>query len=98
MHGQFQKRHRWHLRCLLRSQASSNLFSSISKEKSLYQQHISRRSREQDLYARMPEILANALHASIAADANADPYLKPLPWQEWQVAIASLLPPEEIKP
>ena len=52
---------------------------------------------KQNLYARMPEILANALHASIAANANADPYLKPLTVAEWQAAITSLLPPEEIK-
>lgn len=51
----------------------------------------------QNLYQRMPEILANALHASIAEDVNANPYLKPLTVENWQATITSLLPPEEIK-
>ena len=52
---------------------------------------------KQNLYERMPEILANALHTSIAEDANANPYLKPLTVENWQATITSLLPPDEIK-
>jgi len=51
----------------------------------------------QNLYERMPEILANALHVSIAENVNAAPYLKPLTVEDWRATIASLLPPEEIK-
>ena len=50
-----------------------------------------------NLYERMPEILANALHTSIAENVNAAPYLKPLTVEDWRATIASLLPPEEIK-
>ena len=52
---------------------------------------------KQNLYERMPEILANALHTSIADDANTDPYLKALTVANWQATITSLLPPDEIK-
>ena len=51
----------------------------------------------QNLYVRMPEILANALHTSIAESANANPYLKPLTVEDWQATVNSLLPPEELK-
>jgi len=51
----------------------------------------------QNLYQRMPEILASALHTSIAKNANASPYLKQLTVADWQATISSLLPPEEIK-
>jgi len=51
----------------------------------------------QKLYERMPEILANALHTSIAENVNTAPYLKPLTVEDWRATITSLLPPEEIK-
>lgn len=52
---------------------------------------------KQKLYERMPEILANALHTSIAENVNASPYLKPLTVADWQATITSLLPLDEIK-
>lgn len=51
----------------------------------------------QDLYARMPAILAGALQTSIAQNANADPFLKSLPPAELEAAIADILPPEDLK-
>ena len=51
----------------------------------------------QKLYEHMPEILANALHASIAENGNAASYLKPLTVANWQATITFLLPPEELK-
>ncbi len=51
----------------------------------------------QKLYEHMPEILANALHISIAKNGNAAPYLKPLTVTDWQATITFLLPPEELK-
>ena len=52
---------------------------------------------DQKLYEHMPEILANALHTSIAENGNAALYLKPLTVADWQATITSLLPPEELK-
>lgn len=52
---------------------------------------------KQNLYERMPEILANALYTSIAEDANANIYLQSLTVADWQATITSLLPPDEIK-
>ncbi|MEP7137842.1 MAG: hypothetical protein ABI904_23185 [Chloroflexota bacterium] len=51
----------------------------------------------QRLYEHMPEILANAVHTSIAENGNAAPYLKPLTVADWQATITFLLPPEELK-
>src|SRR5258706_12269244 len=51
----------------------------------------------QNLYERIPEILANALYKNIAENQNADPYLKALTIEDWRATIASLLPPEELK-
>ena len=51
----------------------------------------------QNLYERMPAILANALQTSIAENANADPYLKPLTVADWEKTISSLLPSAELK-
>jgi hypothetical protein len=45
----------------------------------------------------MPEVLASALHTSIAENVNADPYLKALTVADWQATITSLLPPDQIK-
>lgn len=51
----------------------------------------------QNLYERMPNVLANALHTFVAQDVNADPYLKALTVEDWEIIISDLLPPEEIK-
>lgn len=51
----------------------------------------------QNLYARMPAILAGALQTSIAQNGNADPFLRTLPPAELEAAIADILPPEDLK-
>lgn len=51
----------------------------------------------QNLYARMPAIMAGALQTSIAQDANADPFLRTLPPLELEAAITGILPPEDLK-
>ena len=52
---------------------------------------------DQRLYERMPELLATTLQTSIAQNPNAFPFFKELSVQDWQVTIASLLPPEELR-
>jgi hypothetical protein len=51
----------------------------------------------QNLYERMPAILATALSASIAESGNADALLRNFSTEDWEASIASLLPPEELK-
>lgn len=51
----------------------------------------------QDLYARMPAILAGALQTSIAQNGNMDPFLKALSPATLEAGIADLLPPEDLK-
>ncbi len=51
----------------------------------------------QNLYERIPEILAQALEGSVSGNANAQPYLKALTVQDWQTAILTLLPPNDLK-
>ena len=51
----------------------------------------------QNLFVRIPKILANALYTSNAENVNADPYLKALSVGDWEATITSLLPPEELK-
>jgi hypothetical protein len=50
-----------------------------------------------NLYERMPAILANALYASTIQNGNTDPFLQVMTVEDWEVSIASLLPPEELK-
>lgn len=51
----------------------------------------------QNLYARTPDILANALHGYLSSNQNADPYLKEMTLEDWKGTIASIVPPEELK-
>src|SRR5262245_24649766 len=51
----------------------------------------------QNLYARTPDILANALSGFISENQNSDPYLKELTLEDWRGTIASIVPPEELK-
>jgi hypothetical protein len=51
----------------------------------------------QNLYARMPAILAGALQTSIAQNGNTDPFLTTLSPVELEAAITDLLPPEDLK-
>ena len=52
---------------------------------------------DQRYIERMPGVLANALHTSIAEDGNADSYLKALTVEDWQASISTLLPPEDLQ-
>lgn len=51
----------------------------------------------QNLYARMPAILAGALQTSFAQNGNTDPFLKALPSATLEAAITDILPPEDLK-
>lgn len=51
----------------------------------------------QNLYERMPAILANALSASIAENGNADALSRSFSTEDWEASIVSLLPPEELR-
>lgn len=54
---------------------------------------------DQRLYERMPALLAAAVTASLAENqnANATPFLQVLTIEDWQTAISTLLPPEDLK-
>jgi hypothetical protein len=51
----------------------------------------------QNLYERMPAILAAALSTSIAEGGNADTLLSGFSTEDWEASIVSLLPPEELR-
>lgn len=51
----------------------------------------------QQLYDKMPSVLATALTNSIARNQNADPFLKAVTQQDWEKTVTLLIPPEELK-
>src|SRR3989304_1667353 len=51
----------------------------------------------QQLYDRMPGILADALATAITQNEQASAYLKSFTVQDWESAISALIPPEELK-
>jgi hypothetical protein len=51
----------------------------------------------QNLYARMPSILANTLSATILQNQNTPTFIKTLTLTDWEAAVSSMLPPEELK-
>lgn len=51
----------------------------------------------QQLYDRIPGILADVLITTIAQNPQASTYLKSFTVQDWQSAISTLIPPEELK-
>jgi hypothetical protein len=51
----------------------------------------------QNLYTRIPAILAGALHTAIAQNPDTDPFLKTLSPANLEAAIAELLPPDDLK-
>ena len=51
----------------------------------------------QNLYARMPSILAGALSTTILQNQNTPTFIKTLTLTDWEVAVSSMLPPEELK-
>ena len=51
----------------------------------------------QQLYQRMPALLAATLSTTLSQNANMPPFLKELNTDEWQMTISTLLPPEELR-
>src|SRR5574342_793638 len=51
----------------------------------------------QQLYHRMPGILAEILAGAIRQNAVADAYLRSFTVQDWESFVSALLPPEELK-
>ena len=52
---------------------------------------------DQQLYERMPGILATALTTTMGQNISAVPFLRALTIEDWQNTISVLLPPEELK-
>ena len=51
----------------------------------------------QNLYARMPSILANTLSGTILQNQNTPTFIKTLTLTDWEASISSMLPPGELK-
>ncbi|MDQ3006234.1 MAG: hypothetical protein M3R47_12745 [Chloroflexota bacterium] len=51
----------------------------------------------QNLYARMPSILANTLSTTILQNQSTPTFIKTLTLTDWETAVSSMLPPEELK-
>ena len=51
----------------------------------------------QNLYVRMPTILADALSTVIIQNQNVPTFIKTLTITDWEAAVASMLPPQELK-
>jgi len=51
----------------------------------------------QNLYIRMPSILANALSTTIVQNQNMPTFIKTLTLTDWEAAISSMLPSDELK-
>jgi len=52
---------------------------------------------DQNLYDRMPGVLAAALSTSMTEGRNTNPLLGMLSTEDWETSIGALLPPEELK-
>ena len=52
---------------------------------------------DQNLYARMPSILANTLSATILQNQNTPTFIRSLTPADWEAAVSSMLPAEELK-
>ena len=52
---------------------------------------------DQNLYARMPSILANTLSATILQNQNTPTFIRSLTLTDWEAAVSSMLPAEELK-
>ena len=52
---------------------------------------------DQNLYARMPSILANTLSATILQNQNMPTFIRSLTPADWEAAVSSMLPAEELK-
>ena len=52
---------------------------------------------DQNLYARMPSILANTLSTTILQNQNTPTFIRSLTPTDWEAAVSSMLPAEELK-
>lgn len=52
---------------------------------------------DQQLYARMPGLMAAALSTTLSQNGGTPPFLRELTAEEWQATITTLLPPEELR-
>lgn len=72
------------------------LFFNIEK-KAFSAQTYKTAFEKQQLYDRMPGILADALWTAVTRNEQASTYLKSFTVQDWESAISALIPPEELK-
>jgi hypothetical protein len=72
------------------------LFFNIER-KAFSAETYKRAFEKQQLYNRMPGILAEVLTTTIAQNQQASTYLKSFTVQDWVSAISALIPPEELK-
>lgn len=52
---------------------------------------------KQQIYQRMPSILATALSSYVAGNQNADPFLKTMTQADWEKTIVQIMSPEELR-
>ena len=72
------------------------LFFNIER-KAFSAETYKRAFEKQQLYNRMPGILANVLTTAITQNAQASTYLRSFTVQDWEASISALVPPEELK-
>jgi hypothetical protein len=72
------------------------LFFNIER-KAFSAETYKRAFEKQQLYNRMPGILAEVLTTAITQNQQASTYLKSFTMQDWESAIPALIPPEELK-
>jgi hypothetical protein len=72
------------------------LFFNIER-KAFFAETYKRAFEKQQLYNRMPGILAEVLTTTIAQNPLASAYLKSFSVLDWEGAISALIPPEELK-
>jgi len=72
------------------------LFFNIER-KAFSAETYKRAFEKQQLYNRMPGILAEVLTTAITQNQQASTYLKSFTVQDWESAISALIPPEELK-
>jgi hypothetical protein len=72
------------------------LFFNIER-KAFSSETYKRAFERQQLYVRMPGILAEVLTTAITQNGQASVYLKSFTVQDWDSAISALIPPEELK-
>jgi hypothetical protein len=51
----------------------------------------------QQIYEKMPSVLATALTQYVAGNPNADPFLKTLTQADWEKTVVLLVPPQELR-